>query len=76
MTQKELLGDDWIPEQEMAKLRKKTVSTLQTERARKPYMGPPCTKDGRDVYYSVTGYREWLETQRLEKDHPVSRRRR
>jgi hypothetical protein len=75
MTQKELLGDDWIPEEDFAKLRKKKISTLQTERGRKPYKGPPYTKDGREVFYSASGYREWLERQRLEKERPISRRR-
>ncbi len=76
MTQKELLGDDWIPEEEFAKHRNKTVSTLQTERGRKPYLGPPYTKDGRTVLYSASGYREWLERQKHGEEQPKPRRRR
>lgn len=75
MTKKELLGDDFLPEEEFAKLRGVKISTLQTERSRDPYVGPPFHPDGRRIYYSASGFREWLERKRVIQDQPVSRRR-
>lgn len=75
MTQKELIGDDWIPEEEMAKLRNKTSGTLKKERCLGG--GPPWTKDGRMILYSRIGYREWLEKKSVSDNKtPQPRRRR
>lgn len=61
MTQKELMGDDWISDEEMAELRGLKPSTLAAERTRGD--GPPFAKDGRKVWYSRIAYREWMEKQ-------------
>lgn len=60
MTKRELLGPDWLEEEEFAKARGAAVSTLQKERSKDPYTGPPFMKDGQDIYYSVIGFRQWL----------------
>lgn len=76
MTLKELLGPDWIPQEEFAKLRNLELSTLAKERAKKPYQGPPFSKDGQQIFYSATGYREWLENRKKGEDEARQRRRR
>lgn len=74
MTRKELLGDDWMSEEEMAAAREMKVESLRAERARG--YGPPCSKDGRTTWYSRTGYREWMEKRLSGQDSLRSRRRR
>jgi hypothetical protein len=48
----------WLTEKEMAKERRKSERALRAERQRRD--GPPWTKDGQQILYSVEGYRAWL----------------
>jgi hypothetical protein len=50
--------EGYAPDAEMAKIRGKTVRTQRAERQRGE--GPPYVKDGKKIYYSVAGYRDWL----------------
>jgi hypothetical protein len=52
--------DGYIDEEEMAKQRDVSVRTLQLERQRGD--GPPWVKVGRDVYYPIDGFRDWLKS--------------
>jgi hypothetical protein len=54
-----LLLDDYLPDGDMAKLRGVKERALRAERLRGD--GPPWVKDGRRIFYSVSGYREWLK---------------
>lgn len=74
MTQKDLLGDDWIPEEEFAKIVGVGVSTLQAQRSRK--QGPPAAKHGKNWFYSRIAYREWMQKQISDSSEHRSRRRR
>jgi hypothetical protein len=47
-------------ETEMARIRKVTQRTLRAERQRGE--GPPYVRDGKRVYYSLEGFREWLKS--------------
>jgi hypothetical protein len=51
---------DYMPDDEMAKLRRVTQRTLRAERQRGD--GPPYVKDGWRIYYNVNGFREWLRS--------------
>ena len=53
------LLDGYIPEAEMAKIRKVAGRTLRGERQRGD--GPPYVKDGRVILYNASGFREWLK---------------
>jgi hypothetical protein len=48
----------WLSDREMAEARGKSTRAQRDERQRRA--GPPWTRDGRDVLYSIEGYREWL----------------
>ena len=52
------LRTGWLPDAEMAKERGKSTRAQRDERQKG--IGPPWTRDGRDVLYNVEGYREWL----------------
>ena len=54
-----LFWDDYLSDGDMAKLRGVKERTLRAERLRGD--GPPYVKDGRRIYYSVPGFREWLK---------------
>jgi len=54
------LLDGYVPESELAKARRVAKRTLRHERQRGE--GPPWAKVGRDVYYSIDGFREWLRS--------------
>jgi hypothetical protein len=56
----------YLTDEEMAKRRGLAVRTLRTERQRGD--GPPYVKDGKKIFYSITGFREWLKS--IER-HPV-----
>jgi hypothetical protein len=48
----------WLPDAEMAKARGKAIRAQREERQRGE--GPPWTRDGREVFYNIEGYRKWL----------------
>jgi hypothetical protein len=50
----------YAPEAEMARIRKKTQRTLRSERQRGE--GPPYVRDGKKIYYSLAGFRDWLKS--------------
>ena len=50
----------YVTEDAMAAARNRTKRTLRQERLRGS--GPPWLKIGRDVYYSESGFREWLQS--------------
>jgi hypothetical protein len=52
------LRDGWISDKQMAEVREKSPRAQRDERQKG--LGPPWTRDGRDILYSVQGYREWL----------------
>jgi hypothetical protein len=49
----------YLPDAEMAKQRGVTPRTQRAERQRGD--GPPYVKDGKRIYYPLTGFREWLK---------------
>jgi hypothetical protein len=50
----------YAPEVEIARVRKVTRRTLRAERQRGE--GPPYLRDGKRIYYSLDGFREWLKS--------------
>ena len=52
--------DGYYSEAKMASERKKTPRTLRAERQRGE--GPPYVKDGKKIYYPLSGFREWLKS--------------
>jgi hypothetical protein len=52
------LRTGWLTDPEMARERKKSPRAQRDERQKG--IGPPWTRDGRDVLYSIEGYRQWL----------------
>jgi hypothetical protein len=53
------LRTGWIPDDQIAKARERTTRAQRYERQKG--IGPPWTKDGNTVLYSVEGYRKWLD---------------
>jgi hypothetical protein len=49
----------YAPEVEMARVRRVTQRTLRAERQRGD--GPPYVKDGKKIYYPLSGFRKWLK---------------
>jgi len=49
----------YLPEAELAKIRKLTPRTMRAERQRGD--GPPYVKDGKKIYYPLAGFREWFK---------------
>lgn len=74
MTKKELVGDDWISEEEMAKVLGITLPSLRSSRARGK--APPSSPLGKERWYSVSQLREWMAKRATEESAPRSRRRR
>jgi hypothetical protein len=50
----------YVPEAEMARIRKKTQRTLRSERQRRE--GPPYVRDGKKIYYPLDGFRDWIKS--------------
>ncbi len=61
----------YIPEETLAKARGVTIRTLRAERQRGD--GPPYVTINRGVYYSESGWRDWLQS--IEKRPARARRR-
>ncbi len=52
------LRTGWLTDEEMARARGKSTRAQRDERQKR--IGPPWTRDGRDVLYSIEGYKQWL----------------
>jgi hypothetical protein len=50
----------YLPDAELAKIRKVTPRTQRAERQRGE--GPPYVRDGKKIYYPLSGFREWLKS--------------
>lgn len=50
--------DGWLTDEQMAEVRGKSLRAQRDERLKG--IGPSWTRDGRNVLYSVDGYRSWL----------------
>ena len=67
MTLEEKLSDlleGYVPDAEYRRLRR--ISKRQAQRERAARVGPPWVKLGREIYYSVPGFREWLAAQEVK----------
>jgi hypothetical protein len=51
---------DYIDENTVARMRKCSIRHLREERLRGD--GPPFVKIDRNIYYSISGFKTWLET--------------
>jgi hypothetical protein len=49
----------YLPDEEMAKVRRVTPRTQRAERQRGN--GPPFVRDGKKIYYPLDGFRDWLK---------------
>ena len=58
------LFEGYVGEAELARQRGISTLSLRSERARGG--GPPFTKDGRRILYSVEGFRAWLKAREVE----------
>lgn len=65
-----------VTEHELAKIRRRSISTLQKERWRGN--GPPFIRDGRSVYYDLGEFWQWFEenTQKLNNTSEAAPRQR
>jgi hypothetical protein len=65
--------DGWLSDEQMAKARDKSTRTQRTER--QLGIGPPWTRDGPNVFYSIERYREWLTANEHGQLKPQQRKR-
>jgi hypothetical protein len=65
----------WLTDEQMAKERSKSLRAQRDERQKG--IGPPWTRDGREVLYNAERYRQWLiscERQPVREPAPPGRR--
>ena len=58
------LLEGYVPDAEYCEVRR--ISKRQAQRERAARAGPPWVRLGREIYYSIRGFREWLADQEIK----------